>query len=170
MLSVRGVPREMVEEYLAGDAAIAVVNGRVHFALSGTREDLAKTASNRTPAAEPYNDAPEERRIGGSAINPVFDGLAVALAFHHASLQDAAALTVDYPAQCGLDAELARELADSTLVQPPSWVETVAGLNSTYLLSLDRGLSSLTTPLIAGTGKVVVPAATPAERDNLATP
>src|SRR5699024_3705137 len=36
MLSVRGVPREMIEEYLAGDAAIAVVNGRVHFALSGT--------------------------------------------------------------------------------------------------------------------------------------
>src|SRR5699024_2563068 len=72
--------------------------------------------------------------------------------------------------QCGLDAELARELADSILVQPHSWVETVAGLNSTYLLSLDRGLSSLTTPLIAGTGKVVVPAATPAERDNLATP
>src|SRR5699024_3789260 len=81
MLSVRGVPREMVEEYLAGDAAIAVVNGRVHFALSGTPEDLAKTESNLTQAAESYNDALEERRIGGSEINPVFDVLAVALPF-----------------------------------------------------------------------------------------
>src|SRR5699024_3840603 len=75
MLAVRGIPREMVEEYLAGDAAIAVVNGRVHFALSGTPEDLAKTVSNLTQAAESYNDALEERRIGGSEINPVFDVL-----------------------------------------------------------------------------------------------
>ncbi|MDY5784672.1 fatty acid synthase subunit beta domain-containing protein, partial [Corynebacterium sp.] len=170
MLSVRGVPREMIEEYLAGDAAIAVVNGRVHFALSGTPEDLAKTESNIAQAAESYNEALEERLIGGSEINPVFDVLRVALPFHHASLQAAADLTVEYATQCGLDADLARELADSILVQPHNWVESVNALNSNYLISLDRGLSSLTAPLITGTGKVVIPAATAAERDNLATP
>lgn len=170
MLSVRGVPHEMIEEYLAGDAAIAVVNGRVHFALSGTPEDLAKTESNIAQAAESYNEALEERLIGGSEINPVFDVLRVALPFHHASLQAAADLTVEYATQCGLDADLARELADSILVQPHNWVESVNALNSNYLISLDRGLSSLTAPLITGTGKVVIPAATAAERDNLATP
>lgn len=170
MLTVRGVPRELVEEYLAGDAAIAVVNGRVHFALSGTPEDLAKTESNIEHAAKSYNEALEERLIGGSEINPKFDVLPVALPFHHSSLQATADLTVEYAQQCGLDAKLARELADSILVQPHSWVEAVAALDSNYLVALDRGLSSLTAPLVGGTGKVVVPAATPAERDNLATP
>src|SRR5699024_7767276 len=127
-----------------------------------------KTESNITQAAESYNAALEERLIGGSEINPVFDVLRVALPFHHASLQSTADLTVEYATQCGLDADLARELAESILVQPHNWVETVSGLNANYLLSLDRGLSSLTAPLIAGTGKVIVPAATAAERDNLA--
>src|SRR5699024_10733430 len=115
-----------------------------------------------------YNEALEERLIGGSEINPVFDVLRVALPFHHASLQAAADLTVEYATQCGLDADLARELADSILVQPHNWVESVNALNSNYLISLDRALSYMPAPLHTGSAKLVIPAATAAELDTLA--
>ncbi|MDY3128050.1 MAG: DUF1729 domain-containing protein [Corynebacterium sp.] len=170
MLSVRGVNREDIEANLAGDAAISVINGRQNFVISGTPEDLAHTQNKLTAAAEKFNKELEERYVGGSEINPIFDVLPIALPFHHSSLQDAADLTVEYARECGLNTDLARHLAENILVEPHNWVDTVAGLDATYLLSLDRNLSTVTAPLIIGSGRALVPASTPAERDNLATP
>lgn len=170
MLSIRGLSHDQVAADLQGEAAISVINGPRHIVVSGTPEDLARTRAAIEKTAKDVNAALEERTRGGSELEPIFDELPVALPFHHASLQAAADKTVEFAAACGLDEDLARKLAGAILVHPHNWPETVAALGADYLVSTDRGIGKLTRPLVAGSGRAVVPAATPAERDDLATP
>ncbi len=170
MLSVRGLDKGDVEKHVQGDAAVTVINGRRAIVISGTPADLEATEAAIQTYADRHNTALEAAEFGGSELHPRFDYLPVALPFHHASLAKAADLTVEYAKQCGLDEATARELADAVLVNQHDWVSTVAGLDATYLLSLDAGTARLTQPLLVGTSKVIVPAATPNERDALATP
>lgn len=170
MLAVRGLDREDVEKHLAGDAAIAVTNGRRAFVVAGAPESLERTQSALQNFAEAHNEALESAEFGGSELTPRFDSLPVALPFHHESLSAAADLTVDYAQRCGLDTTRARELADAVLVNHHDWPAAVATLDADYLIALDSSLARLTSPLLVGTAKALVPAATAAERDELATP
>ncbi|QCB27600.1 type I polyketide synthase [Corynebacterium endometrii] len=172
MLSVRGLDRATLASHLSGEAAIAVVNGRTHHVLAGTPEDLQASQSALEAAAAAHNKQLESRSRGGDELSPLFDALPVALPFHHTSLAEAAQLTTEWAALCGitLKSASARELAEAILVDPHDWPATLGALEATHLLPLDRGLAKLTASATAGTGKVIVQAATPAERDQLATP
>ena len=68
MLALRGLTREFVEERLQGDAAIAVVNGRRAFALSGSPDCLAATRAALEGAVDEYNATLAERTVGGDEI------------------------------------------------------------------------------------------------------
>ena len=170
MLSVRGLERGFVTEHLHGTAAIAVVNGRRHFALSGSPEDLAATRTAIEEAVKGFNAELEKRTIGGDELSPRFDELPVALPFHNPVLAMAAERTVALAQKCGLDADEARAQAEAILVNEHDWPATLAALNSEHLIVLDRALTALTRRVVEGTGVTVISAATPQELNALATP
>ncbi|OFP19097.1 type I polyketide synthase [Corynebacterium sp. HMSC077D10] len=167
MLAVRGLSREFIEANIAGDAAIAVINGRRAFVLAGAPEDLQATQSALEAAAQAFNDNLEERPVGGDELVATFNELPVALPFHHTCLRDAAKLTEEWAKNCGINDHA---LARAILVEPHDWPAQVRALDADYFLSLDPSLTRLTTPLIAGSGAAVVEVASPAQRDALATP
>ncbi|MDN6531703.1 MAG: DUF1729 domain-containing protein [Corynebacterium flavescens] len=170
MLSIRGVDRPLIEQALRGDATIAVINGRRHFVISGAPESLESTRTALQGAVDAFNDSLENRTIGGDEILAVFDELPVALPFHHPSLRPAAARTAQLAQECGVDSSTAQRLAEAILVEPHDWPAAVSSLEADSLVFLDAGLAKLTAPLVNGTGKVSVLAATPQQRDGLATP
>ena len=170
MLSIRGLERSFVTEHLHGTAAIAVVNGRRHFALSGNPEDLAATRTAIEEAVKSFNAELEKRTVGGDELSPRFDELPVALPFHNAVLAPAAERTVALAQKCGLDVDEARTQAEAILVNEHDWPATLAALNSEHLIVLDRALANITRRVVQGTGVTVVSAAAPQELDALATP
>lgn len=179
MLLIRDLPRDVVEQSLngttTGSAAISVVNGTRAFVVSGTPDELAAVENNVAAHASAYNDALEAREFGGSELTPNFTYLPVALPFHHDSLTAAAELTIEWAQACQLDlgeTDIATVVRD-ILVRPFDWTAQTAQMvdqHISHALVLDDGLAKLTTPLVAGTGLSVVPAWTPSQRDNLATP
>ena len=174
MLALRGLTREFVEERLQGDAAIAVVNGRRAFALSGSPDCLAATRAALEGAVDEYNATLAERTVGGDEIELHATELPVALPFHHPSLHAAAELTEKWAAACGIaDHGRAREI----LVEEHDWPSLIQtniaekqAQGSEFLLSLDASLTRLSEPLVTGSGSVIVEIATPEQRDALATP
>lgn len=170
MLSVRGLERSFVTEHLHGTAAIAVVNGRRHFALSGSPEDLAATRTAIEEAVKSFNDELDKRTIGGDELSPRFDELPVALPFHNPVLAPAAERTVALAQKCGLDVDEARAQAEAILVAEHDWPATLDALSSEHLIVLDRALTNLTRRVVEGTGVTVISAATPRELNALATP
>ncbi|WP_144794068.1 type I polyketide synthase [Corynebacterium singulare] len=170
MLSVRGLERSFVTEHLHGTAAIAVVNGRRHFALSGSPEDLAATRTAIEEAVKSFNDELDKRTIGGDELSPRFDELPVALPFHNPVLAPAAERTAALAQKCGLDVDEARAQAEAILVTEHDWPATLDALSSEHLIVLDRALTNLTRRVVEGTGVTVISAATPRELDALATP
>ena len=174
MLSVRGVERAVVEKH-AGAACLAVINGPRHHVLSGSPAELAAARAGIARAADAHNDRIEAREFGGDELAPAFTELPVAAPFHHPGMRPAADLAVEWAKRCGIDlGEYSiRELADSILADTHDWpaqVQRLAAEGTRHVLSLDGGLSRLTAPLLAGTGIALVPAASAAERDRLATP
>mgnify|MGYP002757758897 CR=1 FL=1 len=172
MLAVGGATREFIDAH-RGDAALAVANGRLQATLSGSPEQLAEAQSRLEAAAKEHNDALEERRIGGSAIELAIDPLPVAGAFHHPDSAAAAELTREWFAAAGFDAAARASLIEEILVEPEDWPAKVRSLiesGARDLVVLDRSLAKLTDPLVAGTGARVIDASTADERDRLATP
>lgn len=174
MLSVRGVERGIVDKH-AGSAHLAVINGPHHHVLSGSPEELTAAQTSITRAVQAHNDQIEARELGGSELSVTFDELPVAAPFHHPQMREAADLAVDWARRCDIDLgdHSPRELADSILVETHDWPARIRGLvadGTRHVLCLDGGLARLTAPLLAGTGIALVPAATAAERDRLATP
>ncbi|MHB2252244.1 fatty acid synthase subunit beta domain-containing protein [Corynebacterium aurimucosum] len=170
MLSIRGLERSFVVEHLHGTAAIAVVNGRRHFALSGSPDDLAATRTAIEEAVKAFNAELDKRTIGGDELSPRFDELPVALPFHNPVLAMAAERTVALAQKCGLDVDEARAQAEAILVNEHDWPATLAALKFEHLIVLDRALTHLTRRVVEGTGVTVVSAATPQELNALATP
>ena len=187
MLSVRGLSRSFLETALhsagfndagaddagAEDIALAVINGPRHLVLSGSPAQLTRAQQDIEAQVAAFNKELEQRSRGGDELAPRFDSLPVALPFHHPSLADAVTLTADWAERCGLDRELATQLAHDILVAPHNWPAVLHQAlpdDGVHLLSLDDSLSTITTPLVHGTGRVIIPAATPSQRDQLVTP
>ncbi|AGS33885.1 fatty acid synthase [Corynebacterium maris DSM 45190] len=177
MLSVRGLPRAVVAELIAeiDGVEIAVTNGPTHVVLSGAPEQLAAAEEAITADSELFNAQLEDALFGGSPREPLFDALPVAYPFHHSGNQAAADLAAQWAEQCGItfDGVTPAELANAILVESHDWPAQVKDLREagvTHALALDGGLGRMTEKLLGGTGVAVVPAATAAERDHLATP
>ncbi|MBF6189705.1 DUF1729 domain-containing protein [Nocardia beijingensis] len=172
--------RAVVAEVCAGaDPAAAVVvsirNGRRRAVLSGPPAQLERV---RQRCAQLHDEQARERDAkvrGGSVFAPVFEDVAVDVAFHHPALADTVDLVSSWATQCGLDAELAGELARQILVDPIDWVEVVEGVISAgaeWILDLGPGdlLSRVTGGTLKGTGLGIVAAATRAGQRSLLTP
>ena len=171
MLSVRGLDRDTVHGAVADVEGVEVSlrNARAHFVLSGKPDQLKKAAAALQHAADAFNEDINNKRKGGSLLEPKFDYLPVAIPFHHSSMQEAVNIAVEWSETCGLNVD-AKKLACAILVDHSDWVAQIAQLKADYVLTLDAGLARFTAPLLDGTGITQLPAYTAAERDNLARP
>ncbi|MEU2039659.1 fatty acid synthase subunit beta domain-containing protein [Nocardia niwae] len=172
--------RAVVAEVCEGaDPATSVVvsirNGRRRAVLSGPPAQLERV---RQRCAQIHDEQARERDAktrGGSVFAPVFEDVAVDVAFHHPALADTVDLVSSWANQCGLDTELAGRLARQILVDPIDWVEAVEGViaaGAQWILDLGPGdlLSRVTSGTLKGTGLGIVAAATRAGQRSLLTP
>ncbi|WP_406236874.1 fatty acid synthase subunit beta domain-containing protein [Nocardia sp. NBC_01009] len=159
----------------AAAAVVSIRNGRRRAVLSGTPTQLERV---RQRCAQIHDEQARERDAktrGGAVFAPVFEDIAVDVAFHHPALADTVELVAGWATQCGIDAELAGALAQQILVDPIDWVETVDGVvaaGAQWILDLGPGdlLSRLTGGSLKGTGVGTVAAATRAGQRELLTP
>ncbi|WP_067802697.1 type I polyketide synthase [Nocardia beijingensis] len=172
--------RAVVAEVCAGDdpadaVVVSIRNGRRRAVLSGPPAQLERV---RQRCGQIHDEQARERDAkvrGGSVFAPVFEDVAVDVAFHHPALADTVDLVSSWATQCGLDAELAGELARQILVDPIDWVEVVDGViaaGAEWILDLGPGdlLSRVTGGTLKGTGLGIVAAATRAGQRSLLTP
>ncbi|MEU1549426.1 fatty acid synthase subunit beta domain-containing protein [Nocardia sp. NPDC005745] len=159
----------------AATVVVSIRNGRRRAVLSGPPAQLERV---RQRCAQMHDEQARERDAkvrGGSVFAPVFEDVAVDVAFHHPALSDTVELVSSWATQCGLDAELAGRLARQILVDPIDWVEVVEGVISAgaqWILDLGPGdlLSRVTSGTLKGTGLGMVAAATRAGQRSLLTP
>ncbi|WP_236566888.1 type I polyketide synthase [Nocardia sp. CY41] len=159
----------------AASVVVSIRNGRRRAVLSGPPAQLERV---RQRCAQIHDEQARERDAkvrGGSVFAPVFEDVAVDVAFHHPALADTVDLVSSWATQCGLDTELAGRLARQILVDPIDWVEAVDGVISAgaqWILDLGPGdlLSRVTAGTLKGTGLGIVAAATRAGQRSLLTP
>ncbi|MFI9414145.1 fatty acid synthase subunit beta domain-containing protein [Nocardia gamkensis] len=159
----------------AASAVVSIRNGRRRAVLSGPPAQLERV---RQRCAQMHDEQARERDAkvrGGAVFAPVFEDVAVDVAFHHPALSDTVELVSSWATQCGLDAELAGRLARQILVDPIDWVEVVEGVISAgaqWILDLGPGdlLSRVTSGTLKGTGLGMIAAATRAGQRSLLTP
>ncbi|MEU1997484.1 fatty acid synthase subunit beta domain-containing protein [Nocardia gamkensis] len=159
----------------AASVVVSIRNGRRRAVLSGPPAQLERV---RQRCAQMHDEQARERDAkvrGGSVFAPVFEDVAVDVAFHHPALSDTVELVSSWATQCGLDAELAGRLARQILVDPIDWVEVVEGViaaGAEWILDLGPGdlLSRVTSGTLKGTGLGMVAAATRAGQRGLLTP
>ena len=177
MLGVRGVPRDVVEyavEQIAG-VELALCNGPKRFVVAGTPAALRRVEGYISQAADKHNQALDDKRSGGTRVEPVFDELVVAAPFHHVGMRPAADRAVSWAQQLGLKVD-ARQLSDDILVNHHDWPAELEALldrgNVSHLLNteLGKGLRNITSPLLEGRGITLVAAGSPQDRDKLVTP
>ncbi|WP_040865363.1 type I polyketide synthase [Nocardia exalbida] len=159
----------------AASVVVSIRNGRRRAVLSGPPAQLERV---RQRCAQMHDEQARERDAkvrGGSVFAPVFEDVAVDVAFHHPALSDTVELVSSWATQCGLDAELAGRLARQILVDPIDWVEVVESVISAgaqWILDLGPGdlLSRVTSGTLKGTGLGMIAAATRAGQRSLLTP
>ena len=92
MLSVGSVPYSVIERAVAQvpGAEVALRNGHTKFVVSGEPAKLRKVERLVEQAAELHNKELDEKRTGGTRVEPKFHYLEVSAPFHHSHMQDAA--------------------------------------------------------------------------------
>ncbi len=185
MLSVRGVTRDVLNAVLArvpglaGEHAVTVgvANGRLAHILSGRPADLERVVTALEKAAARSAEDRKERRRGGAVLAPVTEFIATSVPFHTPLLTQAVTDTVAWAERCGIDTDLARDLAIAVLTDPVDWPGVVTAALSDAggaRLVLDLGpgtvLVRLTEGVVAGTGTSVVAAGTAKALDDLDRP
>ncbi|MGB6070588.1 MAG: fatty acid synthase subunit beta domain-containing protein, partial [Rhodococcus sp. (in: high G+C Gram-positive bacteria)] len=156
-------------------AALAIRNGRRRVVLSGPPAQLARVQEKcEQIAAEEERDRDAKKR-GGAVFAPVFEQLPVEIGFHHPALSDAVELVSAWAQRCGLDVELARDLAQKILVDSVDWVDAIDGVvdaGADWILDLGPGdlLTRMTTPALRGQGVGIIAASSRGGHRNLLTP
>ncbi|RMB75268.1 DUF1729 domain-containing protein [Rhodococcus sp. SBT000017] len=156
-------------------AALAIRNGRRRVVLSGPPAQLARVQEKcEQIAAEEERDRDAKKR-GGAVFAPVFEQLPVEIGFHHPALADAVELVSAWAQRCGLDVELARDLAQKILVDSVDWVDAIDGVvdaGADWILDLGPGdlLTRMTTPALRGQGVGIIAASSRGGHRNLLTP
>lgn len=182
MLSVRGVPRPVLDGVLArvpqaAGVTVGVTNGRQAHILSGRPADLQLVVAALEAAARRSEKDRKERRRGGAVLTPVTEFLATSVPFHTPLLAPAVDDVVAWAGACGLDTEHAYGLAVAVLTSPVDWPALVTEAITAHdgaaaaRLILDLGpgavLARLTEAIVAGTGTTVVTAGTARAIDEL---
>jgi fatty acid synthase len=156
-------------------AVLSIRNGRRRVVLSGTPDELRRVQQRCAQLHAEQDRERSAKQRGGAVFAPVFEDLDVDVAFHHPALADTVELVAGWAGQCGLDTELAGELARDILVEPVDWVATVdevVGTGAEWILDLGPGdlLSRVSGGSLKGTGVGMIAAATRAGQRNLLTP
>ncbi|MEV0367118.1 fatty acid synthase subunit beta domain-containing protein [Nocardia fusca] len=156
-------------------AVLSIRNGRRRVVLSGTPDELRRVQQRCAQLHAEQDRERSAKQRGGAVFAPVFEDLDVDVAFHHPALADTVELVAGWAGQCGLDTELAGELARDILVEPVDWVATVdevVGTGAEWILDLGPGdlLSRVSGGSLKGSGVGMIAAATRAGQRNLLTP
>ncbi|HEY9311749.1 fatty acid synthase subunit beta domain-containing protein [Williamsia sp.] len=136
---------------------VSIINGRRSVVLSGAPRHLAAFISQCESVAAAEADDRKKKVTGGSPFAPVFDSLAVSIAFHHPSLEAACDLVADWARACDIDEAAARRLAAAVLVDQVRWVEAlddVINVGAKWILDLGPGdvATRLSVPVVRGQG------------------
>ena len=183
MLSLKGVTKKQAEALISrvertrGEISIAVTNAYNHVVLSGYPEDMEAVANEAQKEAKRSKKLREMKVRGGAVFAPVAEYLDVTVPFHSPMLQSAVEQVEAWASEAGLNAAVARELADAVLVTPVDWAaqigEVVSQNDARSLWIMDMGpsevLGKLTGVLVQGTGAGVVETATMRARAELST-
>ena len=183
MVSVTNADPERIQELLdefAKDVrtvlppALSIRNGRRSSVITGSPEQLARFELYCQQIADVEAAERKNKLRGGAVFNPTFEPVAVEVGFHTPRLADGVTMIDRWAEKIGLDAKLAREMAESILVRPVDWVDEVEKLHDAgahWILDLGPGdiLTRLTAPVIRGLGVGIVPAATRGGQRNLFT-
>ena len=183
MLSVTNADPERIEELLAEFArdvrtvlppVLSIRNRRRSLVITGTPEQLSRFRLYCEQISEREAAERKNKIRGGAVFSPVFDPVAVEVGFHTPRLADGIEIVGTWAAAVGLDADLARSMAEAILIRPVDWVGAVTELEragARWILDLGPGdiLTRLTAPLIRGLGIGIVPAATRGGQRNLFT-
>ncbi|MEV3961507.1 fatty acid synthase subunit beta domain-containing protein, partial [Nocardia sp. NPDC050193] len=156
-------------------AVLSIRNGRRRVVLSGTPDQLRRVQQRCEQLHAEQDRERSAKQRGGAVFAPVFEDLDVDVAFHHPALADTVELVAGWAGQCGLDTDLAGELARDILVEPVDWVATVdqvVGTGAEWILDLGPGdlLSRVSGNSLKGSGVGMIAAATRAGQRNLLTP
>ena len=184
MVSVSGVEPERVQaivDELAIEGApersaiLAIRNGRRRVVLAGPPAQLARVQERCEQIAAEEERERDAKKRGGAVFSPVFEILPVEIGFHHPALNDAVDLVSAWATRCGLDADVARDLAQRILVDPVDWVTEIDGVvdaGAAWILDLGPGdlLTRMTTPALRGQGVGIIAASTRGGHRNLLTP
>lgn len=156
-------------------AILAIRNGRRRVVLAGPPAQLARVQEKCEQIAASEERERDAKKRGGAVFSPVFELLPVEVGFHHPALNDAVELVSAWAARCGLDTDVARDLAQRILVDPVDWVgeiDSVVDAGASWILDLGPGdlLTRMTTPALRGQGVGIVAASTRGGHRNLLTP
>src|SRR4051794_4070830 len=153
---------------------LSIRNGRSSVVITGTPEQLGRFELYCAKITEKEEAERKNKLRGGAVFSPVFQGVQVEVGFHTPRLADGVELVDRWAAKCGIDAELAHEMAEYIFLRPIDWVAEVERLHEAgakWLIDLGPSdtVTRLTAPVIRGLGVGLVPAATRAGQRNLFT-
>ncbi len=156
-------------------AVLSIRNGRRRVVLSGTPAQLRRVQQRCDRLHDEQERERAAKQRGGAVFAPVFEDLDVDVAFHHPALAETVELVSGWAGQCGLDTDLAGELAQQILVDPVDWVATideVVASGAQWILDLGPGdlLSRVSSGSLKGSGVGIIAAATRAGQRGLLTP
>lgn len=183
MVAVNNVDPERIHallEEFASDVrtvlppVLSIRNGRRAVVITGTPEQLSRFELYCEQIAESEAADRKNKVCGGAPFAPVFEPVQVEVGFHSPRLADGIDLVGEWAERVGLDAGLARAMAEAILVRQVDWVEEVTDLHDAgarWILDLGPGdiLTRLTAPVIRGLGVGIVPVATRGGQRNLFT-
>jgi len=131
MLSVRNVPREAVEGAIAQvkDTELALRNGHTHFVIAGAPAALRQVESLIEQAAEKHNAELDDKRSGGTRVEPLFNELKVSAPFHFTAMQPGADRAAEWASALGLTVS-AQALAEDILVKHHDWPAELSALTT----------------------------------------
>ena len=153
---------------------LSIRNGHRSVVITGTPEQLSRFELYCKQIADSEAAERKNKLRGGAVFNPMFDPVDVEVGFHTPRLSDSVEIVGRWAEMAGLDADLARAMADSILVQQVDWVEAVTEISEAgakWILDLGPGdlLTRLTAPVVRGLGVGIIPAATRGGQRNLFT-
>ncbi len=153
---------------------LSIRNGHRSVVITGTPEQLSRFELYCKQIADSESAERKNKLRGGAVFNPLFDPVDVEVGFHTPRLSDSVEIVGSWAEAAGLDADLARAMADSILVQQVDWVEAIHEISEAgakWILDLGPGdlLTRLTSPVVRGLGVGIIPAATRGGQRNLFT-
>ncbi|WIM67244.1 DUF1729 domain-containing protein [Corynebacterium breve] len=158
MMALAKVTEVQVVQALAGtNAVIGLRNSRDSFVVCGAPAELEMVAARLEGASAKDRKAVENKERGGLPFAPIINPLSVQAAFHHPAMQPAVEQVVEWAEQVGIDADLARDLAEHVLTESIDWLaETrqLADQNVRWVLEIgpSGGVAKLTRANVAGLG------------------